>query len=66
MDDPVGLAYRNGNQLEQAASSIRANHEHTVFTVVLVFDDSDRVLVSVDNVRVIDPMLAGRLNYLHA
>jgi hypothetical protein len=29
VDDPVGLAYWDGYQLEQAAGAIRADHQHS-------------------------------------
>lgn len=62
MDDPVGFACGDGNQLQQAAGAICADHQHAVLAAVLVLDDPDRVLVGVEDVGFLDSVLPSRLS----
>ena len=61
----VGLIGGHGHQLEHPSVSVGADHEQAVVAVVVVLDEPHGVGPRVLNVRVIDPVLSGRLPDLH-
>lgn len=63
MNDASGLIGGHGHQLEHPSVSVE--HEQAVFAVVVVLDEPHGLGPSVLNVRVIDPVLSGRLPDLH-
>ena len=65
VDDAGGSAGRYRDQLHHQSVPVRTNYEQSLLAFILVFNKPHGVVLCVFDVRVIDPVLQGRLPDLH-